>query len=112
MTHDPALILNITLFALLVIVTAVATVNVRAAGRPPAPVDPPADPPPPADPFERARWFVDDGSDGDPTWWARARSFGHDPDLSADDRRTLAADFEPFDRLMTRMFRELDTIGA
>lgn len=54
----------------------------------------------------------DDGSNGDPTWYPRALAFGHDPDLSAADRRALAPLFECFDRLMTDAFHRLDTVGV
>lgn len=62
--------------------------------------------------FERAAWFVDDGSDGDPTWWARATMYGHDPELSARERAELSPLFERFDRIMTRAFTRLDAVAA
>lgn len=63
-------------------------------------------------PIERAGWFYDDGSDGDPTWYMRALAYGHDPDLSGDDRAALAPLFHRFDRVMTDAFARLDRVGV
>jgi hypothetical protein len=102
MTNLPNLIALLVVLA----VAAHAIVTVQRAGRLNQPTEPPVL-------IERAEWLrLDDGSDGDPTWYMRALSYGHDPDLSHEERRALAADFHRFDRIMTDAFSRLDRIGA
>jgi hypothetical protein len=69
--------------------------------------------------FERTELFTDErigDTDAerliDPTWWPRAASYGHAPELSYDEHRELAPLFERFDRVMTAMFARLDEVAA